>query len=198
MSDIGNTNLKPTIVVVAGSGDTGKTSTLRELANLFLRTPTNVPRYVGNSASISIPNPPLFQNAPILTQGDFRLIINVNKHWVAIESMGDIGTHLQYRLEYLATGSAPNLPSIPPCELIFCAATDPVRPRQNLHPVAEVENFAHNKGYQIIWTSTVLLQSTLRSILCAAGPHLNAIGPQTDNAKAALLERLGASLGFYP
>jgi hypothetical protein len=191
-------NGKKFIVAITGAQDTGKTGTLRELANILIAAyPKNY--YLGR-ATLLRPNFRHYTSSSALPPGDFRLIIEINGKWVAIESKGDPNSDLQGRLKQVATATV-QISNVGACELIFCAARHPSK--VNLKPVAEVQSCANPPlGYRIIWASTVpvrlLPQSPIRSFLCVAGPYRNTPNSQTDQRKAAYLDRLGASLGFYP
>lgn len=115
-----------TIVTIWHSGGKGKTSTLREVANLLI--------------SIN-PSGVIFSNSsPIIPNGDFRLIIKINGKKIAIESKGDPNSGLKERLDEILKDYSP--------DIILCAS------RTRGKTVTHIDNFASKNGYQQIWTST--------------------------------------------
>lgn len=116
-----------TILALWNNPNTGKTETLRALANLFVEM---IPNTI-----IRFPIP--FQ---ISQEEDFRLIIEINETIVGIESQGDPNTNLEDRLLELVNDFN--------CELIICAT------RLRGETVWAVENIHENFSYKTIWTST--------------------------------------------
>jgi hypothetical protein len=86
-----------TVVALWHSKDKGKTDTLRELARLLLAHSTC-------NTILSIP-------LEIRDDMDFRLIIEINKRRIGIESQGDPDTDIEKRLIELAVS----------CDFIICA-----------------------------------------------------------------------------
>jgi len=116
-----------TILSIWNTGNKGKSETLRELSHLLLSTyPSHQP--------IS-PNP-----AYVPTNGDFRLVIEINGKIIGIESKGDPKTDLSNRLLDLADNFN--------CEIIICSS------RTRGETVDAVDNLYRTRGYQTIWTST--------------------------------------------
>jgi len=115
------------IVAVWHSGGKGKTETLRELANLLIKTYPNIKAIYPNL--IKIP-----------AKYDFRLVVEINGIIVGIESQGDPNTQLEKRLDELAKTYK--------CDLIFCAT------RTKGKTVKAVEKVAREYSFNEIWTST--------------------------------------------
>lgn len=118
---------KKTIIAVWNKAGTGKTSTIRELANLVLR--------VNPKPTAIFPSPSTVPNS-----GDFRLIVKVNSLIVAFESKGDPNTDLENRLLDLTDNHN--------ADVIFCTT------RTSGATVKAVENIRINRGFETIWTST--------------------------------------------
>lgn len=115
------------VIAVWNAGGKGKSNTLRELARLLLTEYPNCrPIY---------PDP-----AVIPAKGDFRLLIEINKKIIAIETKGDPGTNLEERLIDLA--------EIHHCDLIFCTC------RTSGETKLAVKHLSAKCGHEIIWTST--------------------------------------------
>ena len=116
-----------TIVAIFQTADKGKTETLRAFANLLLeKYPSFTPIY-----------PEL---ATVPPNEDFRLIIKVKDRVIGIESQGDPNKALEERLFELEKDFN--------CDLILCAT------RSKGATIAAVEELAHQKSFDTIWTST--------------------------------------------
>lgn len=115
-----------TILTIWHTAGKGKTSTIREFANLLIAT--------FHPAKIIFSDP-----SPFNPTGDFRLIIEINNKVVAIESKGDPSSHLRKRLDEILIYKP---------DIIICAS----RTRGNT--VSDVDSFAATNLYQQIWTST--------------------------------------------
>ena len=116
-----------TILAIWHVADMGKTETLREFANLLLRRPAFKPIY---------PVP-----AAVPATGDFRLVLEINGHIVAVESGGDPFTDLEQRLIDLADNFH--------AEVILCATRT-----KGYTTVGAVDHVAATKGFETIYTST--------------------------------------------
>lgn len=116
------------IIALWHTENRGKTSTLRELANLILREYENI--------FIPIFPIPVF----IPTEGDLRLIIEVNGKIIGIDSEGDPYTDLNSRLIELTDTYN--------CDIIFCCT------RTKGETVNAVENLWKKREFNVIWTST--------------------------------------------
>lgn len=116
-----------TIIAIWNSGSKGKSSTLREFANLIISTyPDYKPIYP--------------EKIELIESGDFRLVLEINGVIIGIESQGDPNTDLEKRLFELSRKYD--------CNLIFCTT------RTRGETVYAVENLAKKKDYNKIWTST--------------------------------------------
>lgn len=115
-----------TIITLSNVSNKGKSSSLRELAMILeSRNPNDI----------------VFSNpSPILSTGDFRLIIKINGKVIAIESKGDPSTDLGNRLEEIFNTYKP--------DIIFCSS------RTSRNTVHDIKTFATTHSYQQIWTST--------------------------------------------
>lgn len=115
-----------TIISVYNSGGKGKSSTILELANLFLAIPgCNIIFSSKPAAKLSV---------------DFRLVIEISGKVIALESQGDPGTHLQKRLDDIVSKYSP--------DLMICTC------RTRGETVAAVYNIAKNNSYDLIWSTT--------------------------------------------
>ncbi|HET9506104.1 MAG TPA: hypothetical protein VFO93_21370 [Hymenobacter sp.] len=134
-----------TIVAISGAASKGKSSTLREFANVLLTAyPSYKPLY---------PVP-----ASVPANGDFRLIIEVNGKIIGIESKGDPNTGLRGRLEDLAVNHH--------CDIIFCST------RTKGDTVDAVNSISYHKYFQRIWTSTYQIASSQNLANQAKARHL--------------------------
>lgn len=118
--------MKTVLAVWHGAGK-GKSSTLREFANLLLAT---YPKYIAIE--------PIPASVPV--SGDFRLVIKIKGKIIGIESKGDPSTKLKARLLELADKYK--------CDVIICTT------RTRGSTVTAVDNLYHNRGFETIWTST--------------------------------------------
>ncbi len=116
-----------TIIAVWHASNKGKSDTLREFANLLLKT---YPKYI-----------PIF---PIPTSvsktKDFRLVVEINGKIIGIESQGDPKTKLKNRLIDLADNFH--------CEIILCTS------RTRGETIKAVDNLYNTRRFKTIWTST--------------------------------------------
>jgi hypothetical protein len=118
-----------TVIAIWHESSKGKSETLREFAQLLLRT------YPGYRPVFPIP-------AFISPAGqDFRLVVEINGTIVGIESQGDPGTRLKERLEELAVTQFR-------CKLILCTS------RTRGSTIEAVDNLWIAHGFDVIWTST--------------------------------------------
>lgn len=134
-----------TILALSSSADTGKTETVRSLANLLLR------HYPSFTSVLPIP-------AHVPTRGDFRLIVRLNGKTVALESEGDPKTLLQNRLTDIITNFNP--------DLIVCTT------RTRGETVNAVDNIANQFNYDTIWTSPYHVNQNFQQINDAKAGHL--------------------------
>jgi hypothetical protein len=134
-----------TIVAIYGVADKGKTSTLREFANLLFVA------YPAYKSVFPIP-------ASISSTDDFRLILEINGKIIGIESKGDPNTGLRGRLEDLAVNHN--------CDIILCAT------RTKGDTVDAVDSLAYHKYFQTIWTSTYQIASSQSIANQAKARHL--------------------------
>jgi hypothetical protein len=116
-----------TILSIWHTGRKGKTETLRAFANLLLTTYSAI-------------RPIYPEVARVPLNGDFRLVVEINKKIIGVESQGDPGTNLQNRLIDLVDNYN--------CELILSAS------RTRGKTVAAIDNLFHSRGFDTIWTST--------------------------------------------
>jgi hypothetical protein len=115
-----------TILTIWHTAGKGKSSTLRELAELLIAI---------NPTGIILCDP-----SPINPKGDFRLIIKLNGKVIAVESKGDPNSGLKERLDEIYTDCEP--------DIIICAS------RTRGKTVTHIDSFATKNNYQQIWTST--------------------------------------------
>lgn len=133
------------IVAISGTSDKGKTSTLREFANILL---VAYPTY---KALFPVP-------ASVSPTEDFRLIIEINGKIIGVESKGDPNTGLRFRLEDLAVNHR--------CDIILCST------RTKGDTVDAVDNLWYHKGFQTIWTSTYQIVANQHLANQAKARHL--------------------------
>jgi hypothetical protein len=127
-----------TALAIWHKGDNGKTETLRESANLLLKTYPSLT--------------PIFPTTAIVpTTGDFRLVVQINQKIIGIESQGDPNTNLQNRLLELADNFK--------CEVILCST------RTRGDTVVAVDSLHHTRGFDTIWTSTYQVAGQSQQII---------------------------------
>jgi|GEM_PF-926944 len=114
-----------TVIVLKNEASNGKTSTLRELQKLVKE---KFPELVE----------PL--NDKVHEKGDFRYVFKLSGKFIAIESCGDPGSNIKKNLVDLETKFT--------CNLIFCAT------RTKGQTVKDVKEFAEEKHFEIVWSST--------------------------------------------
>lgn len=119
--------MKKTIVALWNNPNTGKTETLRALAEIIINNLTDI---------IPIFPVPLAVNQ----EDDLRLVVQINGRIIGIESQGDPNTNLLERLLELVNDFN--------CDVIICAT------RLRGETVGAVENIHENFDYETIWTST--------------------------------------------
>lgn len=122
-----------TIVAIWNGANTGKTETIRELANLLV---TTYPNYI---TIYPIP-------IQINPKYDFRLVIEINGVIIGLESQGDPSTNLEKRLDDMVNSYQ--------CNLVFCTT------RTRGETVWAVNNIAKKYSSEIIWTSTYQVNSS--------------------------------------
>ena len=120
-------NIMKTILAIWNSGGKGKSSTLRDFANLLIKTYTS--------------HVPIFP-IPVLIHAtdDFTLVVEISGIIVGIETKGDPKTNLKQRLLVLTDKFN--------CDIILCTT------RTRGETVKAVDDVANTRGYQTIWTST--------------------------------------------
>lgn len=116
-----------TVLTVWHTAGKGKTSTIIEFAYEILNT------YPVHKIIYSDTN-------PFNPKGDFRLIIEINKKVIAIESKGDPNSELDKRLDDIFTNYNP--------DIIISTS------RTRGSTVNITDAFATKNSYQQIWTST--------------------------------------------
>lgn len=114
-----------TILAIKNTASTGKSETLRELAQLLMNT------YPIHQVKLLKPD-------PIGGTGDFSFVAVMNGKMIAIESKGDPSTNLKKRLNELEKFTP---------DIIICAT------RTTGETVTAVKGM-EKKGYQPIWSST--------------------------------------------
>jgi len=115
-----------TIIAIWNSGSKGKSSTILNLANLLMSSYTHSVIYCNkDSSKLTV---------------DFRLILEINKKIIALESKGDPKTDLEKRLSEIATKYHPNL--------IICST------RTRGETVQAVHKTASKYSFDKIWSST--------------------------------------------
>ena len=119
--------MKKTIVALWNNPNTGKTETIRALAEIIINNLTDL---------VPIFPIPLAVNQ----EDDFRLVVQINGRIIGIESQGDPNTNLLERLLELVNDFN--------CDVIICAT------RLRGETVWAVENIHENFNYETIWTST--------------------------------------------
>ncbi|MDO5105078.1 hypothetical protein [Capnocytophaga sp.] len=121
-----------TIIALSNNGNTGKTETLRILAQMLIE------KY------------PELQNLDkkqekIPSEGDFRFVVQINSQKIGIESEGNPDSLLKERLGDLTQLG---------CNIIFCTS------RTRGETVKTIEKIGNDNDFQIIWTSTYQTQNT--------------------------------------
>lgn len=114
-----------TILAIKNTASTGKSETLRELAQLLMST------YPIHQVKFLKPD-------PIGGAGDFSFVAVMNGKTIAIESKGDPSTNLKKRLTEIEKYNP---------DIIICAT------RTTGETVTAVKGL-EKKGYQSVWTST--------------------------------------------
>lgn len=115
-----------TILTVWHTSGKGKTSTIREFADLL---------------NITFPNRKIIiqEPSPFNPTGDIRYIIEINGKTIAIESQGDPSSGLKRRLDEINSFNP---------DIIICAS------RTRGSTVSDIDSFAATNSFQQIWTST--------------------------------------------
>lgn len=117
------------ILAVWNKAGKGKTQSIQEFAKALLnKYPTHSIIYI---------KPQIIPSNP---SADFRLIVEINKQIIGIESQGDPNTKLDRRLNELV--------NVYNCDILICST------RTSGSTVKAVENTSKNFGYGIIRTST--------------------------------------------
>ncbi len=121
-----NSNQK-TILAIWNAGEKGKTDSLREFSNIFIK---KYPKAKPISPdTLTVP-----------TSGDFRLVVNIAGVILGVESQGDPSTNLEKRLVELIKKFK--------CDIILCSC------RTRGETVAAIENISNKFQFETIWTST--------------------------------------------
>jgi hypothetical protein len=114
-----------TIFILWNRAGKGKSSTIKELAKLFIA------KFSSCEILFSSEN---FPNTP-----DIRLVIKIDDKITAFESMGDPNSGLETRLNQISDYN---------CNIIF------VTSRTRGETVQAIHKFSNEKKYEKIWTST--------------------------------------------
>lgn len=121
-----------TIIALSNNGNTGKTETLRILAQMLIEKYPEL--QILDKKQEKIPS-----------EGDFRFVVQINSQKIGIESEGNPDSLLKERLGDLTQLG---------CNIIFCTS------RTRGETVKTIEEIGNNNDFQIIWTSTYQTQNT--------------------------------------
>lgn len=117
------------IIAVRHTGQKGKSSTIKSIADSLLETYPRCKRI--------FPDPFILPRTK-----DFRIILGIRKIIVGLESQGDPGTQLLKRLRQVAKFD---------CDIIYCTC------RSSGQTVWDIEKVAKEFSYKIIWTSPYIV-----------------------------------------
>lgn len=121
-----------TIIALSNNGNTGKTETLRILAQMLIEKYPEL--QILDKKQEKIPS-----------EGDFRFVVQINSQKIGIESEGNPDSLLKERLGDLTQLG---------CNIIFCTS------RTRGETVKTIEEIGNDNDFQIIWTSTYQTQNT--------------------------------------
>ena len=146
-----------TIIVLYAREKKGKSKTLRELAYLYKKAFSKLIKFIE-------PN-----TGELFESGDFNFIFKIKSKIFAIISQGDPNTGILQRLNEIKYNYD--------CNLIYCAT------RTRGQTVWDVDTFAKENNYKVIWTSPYQTNLNNEKINKLKAKHLLDLGENINESK---------------